>query len=55
MPQSGKFENRAVSRKAVPVEQDKLTFDLSKVARAYMCNFWNFCQWPSVMLKYGNF
>ncbi len=25
------------------------------VERAYTCNFWNFCQWPSFMLIYGKF
>ncbi len=23
--------------------------------KGYMCNFWNFGQWPSFIPKYGNF
>ena len=33
----------------------KMSSILSPGLGEYMCHFWNLCQWPSFMAKYGNF
>ena len=37
-----------------PYSKNKLNFEPLR-KKEYMCNFWNFGQWPTFMPKYGNF